>query len=211
MSAANQAGDRPAVSRRKFLYATTAAVGAAGVVAAAWPLIDHLNPDAAIRASGDVIDVDLADLQPAQQRVLRWHNLPIFVVRRTAAMLEALQQQTLVERMADPRSEKRQQPPYAANWHRSIDPAYAVLVGVCTYCACIPQFFAEALFPDDVPGGYVCACCASHFDSAGRAHLGPAQYNLPVPPYDIVKPSRLVIGRNNAANALFTLESIERL
>jgi ubiquinol-cytochrome c reductase iron-sulfur subunit len=210
MSATNQAGDRPAMSRRSLLYATTAAVGAAGIVAAAWPFIDHLNPDAAIRASGDVTDVALADLQSAQQRVLHWHNLPIFVVRRTTAMLEALREKTLVERMVDPRSEKRQQPAYAANWHRSIDPAYAVLVGVCTYCGCVPQFLAEALLPDDAPGGYVCACCASHFDSAGRAHSGPAQYNLPVPPYDIVKQERILVGKNPAGE-LFTLQSVERL
>jgi ubiquinol-cytochrome c reductase iron-sulfur subunit len=210
MSAANQSGDRPTTSRRNLLYATTAAVGAAGIIAAAWPFIGHLNPDAAVRASGDVIDFNLADLQPAQQRVLHWHNLPIFVVRRTAAMLEALREKTLAERLIDPRSEKRQQPAYATNWHRSIDPAVAVLVGVCTYCACVPQFLAEASMPEDVSGGYVCPCCASHFDPAGRAHLGPAQYNLPVPPYDIVKQSRLVIGRN-ASDVRFTLQSIERM
>jgi hypothetical protein len=63
--------------------------------------------------------------------------------------------------------------------------------------------------PTDVTGGYGCPCCASHFDPAGRAHAGPAQYNLPVSPYEVVK-SRLVIGRN-ASDALFTLESIERM
>jgi ubiquinol-cytochrome c reductase iron-sulfur subunit len=210
MSATNQAGDRPAISRRGVLYATTAAVGAAGIVAAAWPFIDHFNPDAAIRASGDVIDVALAELQPAQQRVLHWHNLPIFVVRRTAAMLDALREQTLVERMVDPRSEKRQQPAYAANWHRSIDPAVSVLIGVCTYCGTKPQYSAEASPPDDGPGSYLCPWCASHFDPAGRPYMGPAQYNLPVPPYDMVKPSRLLIGRNKA-DVSFTLQSIERL
>jgi Rieske Fe-S protein len=35
-------------------------MGAAGLVAAAWPLIDQLNPDAALRASGDVVETDLA-------------------------------------------------------------------------------------------------------------------------------------------------------
>jgi ubiquinol-cytochrome c reductase iron-sulfur subunit len=115
--------DRVAVSRRNLLYATTAAVGAAGLVAGAWPFIDQFNPDAAIRASGDVVELDLADLRAAQQRALRWHDLPIFVVRRTAAMLEALQDQTLVARLVDARSEKRQQPPYAATGTaRSIPP-----------------------------------------------------------------------------------------
>ena len=193
-----------------MLYATTAAMGTAGLVAAAWPFIDHFNPDAGIRASGDVIEVDLAGLPPAQPRVLHWHGFPIFVVRRTAAMIDALRDETLLARMTDPKSKKRQQPAYAANWHRSIDPAVSVLVGVCTYCGCVPQFLAEALPPDDGAGSYFCPCSASHFDAAGRPHLGPAQYNLPVPPYEIVKPSRLVVGRNSA-DVSFTLQSIERM
>ena len=210
MSIADKADQPPKASRRSFLYATTAAVGAAGLVAAAWPLIDHLNPDAAVRASADVTEADLADLQPAQPRILRWHDLPVVVVRRTAAMIDALRDEKLLARTIDPRSTKRQQPAYAANWHRSIDPAVSVLIGMCTYCACKPQFFAEPLFSDDVPGGYVCPCCASHFDPAGRPYMGPSQYNLPVPPYDMVKPSRLTIGRITSDRS-FTLQSIERV
>jgi ubiquinol-cytochrome c reductase iron-sulfur subunit len=210
MSTADQATDRRALSRRRLLYVATAAVGAAGLAAAIWPLVDQLNPDAASRAAGDLIEAELADLRPGQQRVLRWHNLPIVVVRRTATMIDALRDQKLLARMVDPKSDKRQQPAYAANWHRSIDPAVSVLIDVCTYCGCKPQFFAEPLFSDDVPGGYVCPCCASHFDPAGRPHMGPAQFNLPVPPHEIVKSSRLVIGRNRS-DPLFTLQSIERM
>jgi len=205
--AANRPTDR--LSRRGALYATTAAVGLAGLVAAIWPFIDQLNPDAATRAAGDVVEADLAALQPGEQRVLRWHDLPIFVVRRTAAMIDVLNDATLVNRLIDAQSEKRQQPAYARNRHRSIDPAVSVLVGVCTYCGCVPQYLAETA-PPDIPGGYVCPCCASRFDPAGRAHMGPAPYNLPVPPYAIVKNTRLVIGKN-AADALFTLQSVERL
>ena len=209
MSAANDA-DLLQMSRRSMLYAGTAAVGAAGLVAAAWPFIDQLNPDAATRAAGDVIDVDLAGLQPARPRSVLWHSLPIVVVRRTEAAIGALRDEKLAARLLDARSEKRQQPAYAANWHRSIDPAVSVLIGVCTYCGCKPQFFAEPLFSDDVPGGYVCPCCAAHYDPAGRPYMGPAQYNLPVPPYDMIKPSRLVIGRN-ASDVSFTLQAIERM
>lgn len=209
MGTANAAGDSPRVSRRSILYAGTAAMGAVGLVAAAWPFIDHLNPDAGTRASGDVIEADLTGLPPAQPRVLHWHGLPISVVRRTAAMVGSLRDERLLARMSDAKSEKRQQPAYAANWHRSIDPAVSVLVGVCTYCACVPQFIAEASPPDDAAGGYLCACCATHFDPAGRPHLGPAQYNLPVPPYEIVG-ARLVIGRNTS-DVSFTLESVERM
>jgi ubiquinol-cytochrome c reductase iron-sulfur subunit len=48
---------------------------------------------------------------------VRWQNLPIFVVKRTAKMLEAMQEQKLVNMLIDPLSEGRQQPPYARNWH----------------------------------------------------------------------------------------------
>ena len=210
MSAADQTVDRRALNRRRLLYATTAAVGAAGLVAAIWPFADQLNPDAASWAAGDVIEADLAGLEPGEPRVLRRHNLPILVARRTAAMVDALRDEKLLARLIDPKSEKRQQPAYAANWHRSIDPAVSVLIGVCTYCGCNPQFFAAPLFSDDVAGGYVCPCCASHFDPAGRPYRGPAQYNLPVPPYDMVRSSRLVIGRTKA-DVSFTLQSIERM
>src|SRR5262249_21738037 len=98
-----------------MLYATTAAVGAAGLVAAIWPLIDQLNPNAAMRATSDVIDVDLAGLPPGEPRTVRWHGLPIFVARRTAAATDALRNETLLARFVDAKSEKRQQPVYAAN------------------------------------------------------------------------------------------------
>jgi ubiquinol-cytochrome c reductase iron-sulfur subunit len=198
----------PAPTRRSFLYTTTAAVGTVGLIAAAWPFIDQMNPDAGLRAAGDIVDLNLINLRPAQQVVLRWHQVPVFVVRRTAGMLRAMQERTFVDRLVDPHSERRQQPAYARNWHRSIDPAYAVLVGICTACACVPLYVAEAS-PPDLAGGYVCPCCASRYDPAGRAYSGSAQYNLPVPPYD-VEHSRIMIGKK-VPGEMFRLESIERI
>jgi ubiquinol-cytochrome c reductase iron-sulfur subunit len=197
-------------TRRGFLYGATAAVGAVGLGAAAWPLIDQLNPDARTRAAGDVVMVDLTGLHAGQQRVVRWHDRPIFVVRRTEAMLQAMQAPQLVAAMTDPRSQRRQQPVYAANPHRSIDPAYAVLLGVCTYCGCVPRYLADGDPPTDPPGGYICECCTSHYDAAGRAHHGAAQLNLPVPPYEMVGATTLRIG-THAGDPVFSLESIERL
>ncbi len=194
------------INRRSFLYSATGAVAAVGVGVAAWPFIHQANPDAAVRAAGDVVEVYLFNLQPAEQRVLRWHGLPIFVVNRTAAMLAAMQDKAFVARLVDAQSEKRQQPAYARNWHRSIDPAYAVLVGVCTYCRCVPTYFADSP-PLAVTGGYGCPCCASRFDPAGRAYYGPAQYNLPVPPHQIGQ-GRIVIGKTGPRDP-FSLESVE--
>jgi ubiquinol-cytochrome c reductase iron-sulfur subunit len=196
-------------SRRRLLYTATAAVGMAGVAAAAWPFLAQMNPDAATRAREDVLEVDLAAIAAGTQRVVRWQGRPIFVTARTPAMLAAMQEATFVRGLLDPRSDKRQQPAYARNWHRSLDPAYAVLVGICTRCGCVPTYFADAgILP--IPGGYGCPCCAARYDPAGRTFAGITDYNLAVPPHEIVAPSRLRIGRN-AMNEPFTLESVERI
>lgn len=209
MPIAKPAAASPAINRRNFLYATTAAVGAVGFAAAGWPFIDQMNPDARVRAAGDTIELNLADILPAERRLVRWHNVPIFVVRRTPAMLDAMRETAFVDRLFDPHSQKRQQPSYARNWHRSIDPAFAVLVGICTACRCVPRYFADASVLN-VAGGYVCPCCNSRYDPAGRAYSGITEYNLPVPPYGTVRHSSILIGRN-PSDELFSLESVERI
>ena len=198
-----------AVSRRCFLYVVTGVVGAAGATAAAWPLIAQMNPDAATREPGDVVAVDLSELQPAQRVAVRWHSYPIFVVRRTDAMLSALQESKFLAQFVDPNSDKMQQPPYAKNWHRSIDPAYAVLVGVCTRCGCVPDYLKDDS-PFGMTGGYMCPCCASHYDPAGRAYGGIGSYNLPVPPHAIEKNARVLIGKTGPRES-FSLDNVERI
>ncbi len=209
MPAAAQTHCWPAIDRRGFLFITTAVVGAAGAVAAAWPLIDQMNMDARVRAAAGIISFDATALRPGERRQLRWRNFPIFVVRRTPAMLAAMQEPAFVAALSDPDSRMRQQPPYARNWHRSIDPAFAVLVGICTKCGCGPNYSAEtSVFT--MAGGYACPCCASHYDPAGRVYSGIAQYNLPVPPYEIGRRSQILLGKNPPGE-LFTFESIEQI
>ena len=192
-------------SRRDFLYLTTGAtfaVGAAGVV---WPLIDQMNPDADTLARGGPIDIDLSPIGPGQQIVVKWQEHPIFIVRRTPEALKSLREPSLLSRLRDPDSEERQQPPYADNWSRSINPEILVLVGVCTHLGCIPEFFPK---PDSLqsianwPGGYFCPCHGSRYDLAGRVFQGvPAPYNLPVPPYHFPKDKVLRLGENPAGQS----------
>lgn len=195
-------------SRRNFLYATTAAMGAAAIVAAGWPFIDQMNPDAGVRAAGDIVDVGVKDLPPGKQKVVRWRHFPVLIVARSPDMLAAMREPQFLGKLFDPRSERRQQPDYARNWHRSIRPEYAVMTGACTYCACILRRIEEVLPPD--PGGsYICPCCASHYDAAGRTYHGIAQFNLPVPPHVFSDPTTISIGKNPPGE-IFTFASIER-
>ena len=200
--------DRSAINRRNFLYAMTAAVGVSGTVVGTWPLIDQMNPDARTRAANDDIVIDLAALLPGKPHVVRWRNFPIFVVQRTTAMLDAMQDNTLVAQLYDRDSHTHQQPSYAQNWHRSIDPAFAVLVGVCTKCTVVPAYCSD-ISSFCVAGGYVCPFCASHYDPAGRAYSGISRYNLPVPPHKLGK-SQIELGRN-ASDESFSLTSVERI
>jgi ubiquinol-cytochrome c reductase iron-sulfur subunit len=187
-------------SRRDFLYIATATVGAVGAAAALVPLIDQMNPDASTLAAGGPVDLDVSKIAEGAQVVVRWRQRPIFVFHRSKATLDAMQSQQMISLLSDPNSEQMQQPPYAANWHRSAKPEFGVLVGICTHLGCIPMFYPTASATTPVsnwPGGYFCPCHGSKYDPAGRVFSGvPAPYNLPVPPYRFVNDTTIRIGEN---------------
>jgi ubiquinol-cytochrome c reductase iron-sulfur subunit len=106
------------------------------------------------------------------------------------------------------------EPGTASNWHRSITPEIAVLVGVCTHLGCIPQFNPSPNATEPAPnwrGGYFCSCHGSMYDLAGRVFRDvPAPYNLPVPPYRFISDTVIRIGEN-PPNVSFDFSSIEQV
>jgi ubiquinol-cytochrome c reductase iron-sulfur subunit len=205
--------DEPSVegeARRDFLLLVAGALGGIGAAAALFPLIDSLNPSADVIAAGAPIDFDLAQLQPGEQKIVAWRSRPVFVVRRTAAELERLQQASDRSLLSDPNSTAFQQPPYAQNWHRSIEPEFLIVVGICTHLGCIPHFEPQpgGAFGANWPGGYFCPCHGSKYDLSARVFSGvPAPYNLPVPPYRFVDKKTIRIGEN-PPGALFDFGDI---
>jgi ubiquinol-cytochrome c reductase iron-sulfur subunit len=201
-------------TRRDFLYIATAAVGAVGAAASLVPLLDQMNPDASTLAAGGPVELDVSKIQPGSQAVVRWRERPIFVVNRTAPILQGLQDPKLLAELADPQSNEIQQPPYADNWHRSVKPEYGVLVGICTHLGCIPMFepLPNASQPAaNWPGGYFCPCHGSKYDLAGRVFRGvPAPYNLPVPPHRFVNDTTIRIGEN-PPDVTFDFDSIRQI
>jgi ubiquinol-cytochrome c reductase iron-sulfur subunit len=204
----------PEVKRRDMLsLVTTAAVGI-GVAAVAWPFIDSMDPAADVIAAGAPIDIDLSKIAAGQQIVVLWRGAPMLVVNRTPEALKTLQDPGLISRLSDPNSSVRQQPSYAENWHRSVKPEYAVLVGICTHLGCLPNYLPA---PDPAtpapnwPGGYFCPCHGSKYDLAGRVYSGvPAPYNLPVPPYRFVNDTTVRIG-DNPPGETFALTSVVQM
>lgn len=200
--------------RRDFLKLVTAAVAAVGVGAIAWSFIDSMNPDEATIAAGAPIDVDLKPIAEGQQIVVLWRGKPMLIVKRTKEAVASLQEKKVVALLSDPDSKVAQQPGYAQNWHRSIKPELAVMVGVCTHLGCLPGYFPKpsATTPvPDWPSGYFCPCHGSKYDLAGRVWKGvPAPYNLPIPPYRFLSDTSIRIGENPQGQS-FSLSSVVQM
>jgi ubiquinol-cytochrome c reductase iron-sulfur subunit len=204
----------PEPTRRDFLSLIAISGAAIGAGAIAWPLIDSMNPSADVIAAGAPIDLDISKIAVGQQVVVLWRGAPMLIVNRTPQALKTLQDPSMISRLSDPESTVHQQPPYAENWHRSVKPEYAVMVGICTHLGCLPGYMPT---PDpsspapDWPGGYFCPCHGSKYDLAGRVYKGvPAPYNLPVPPYNFVNDKTLRIGENPKSGT-FELSSVVQM
>jgi len=208
------AGTSGKATRRDFLYVATAAFGAVEAAAALVPFVSQMNPDAATLAAGGPVKLDLKIVAPGQQVVVPWRSRPVFVTHRTAAALQKLRDPALLALLADPQSTQLQQPPYIENWHRSIKPAFGVVIGICTHLGCIPLFEPQAnpMLPAvNWPGGYFCPCHGSKYDLAGRVFHGvPAPYNLPVPPYHFLSDTTTRIGEN-PSESNFEFASIRQI
>jgi ubiquinol-cytochrome c reductase iron-sulfur subunit len=121
----------------------------------------------------------------------------VWVIRRSKEVIDNLS--SLANRLRDPDSLVDQQPSYAKNLYRSINPEYLVLIGVCTHLGCSPKYRPElGSLGANWPGGFYCPCHGSTFDLAGRVFKGvPAPINLEVPPYTFVNKHLLLIGSDN--------------
>lgn len=183
--------------RRRFLTATTAVVGAVGAGIAAVPFIKSWNPSARAKLAGAPVTADLTGLQEGQRLILEWRGQPIWIVKRSKAILDALP--TLDANLRDPLSQNLdQQPSYIKGETRSLKPEISVLVGLCTHLGCSPEMAAEIKpepYDPDWKGGYFCPCHKSRFDMAGRVFQGvPAPTNLVVPPHYYENDTTIVVG-----------------
>jgi ubiquinol-cytochrome c reductase iron-sulfur subunit len=192
--------DNVDTGRRNFLIGATTAVGSVGVVGAAVPFVGSWNPSAKALAAGAPVKVDISKLSPGEilGPIPAWRDKPVFVIKRSDSMLEVLN--TLNDRLADPESQREQQPSYAQNETRSIRRDVLVLVGLCTHLSCSPKFrpaIQPEVYDEEWIGGFFCPCHGSKFDLAGRVYAGvPAPSNLEVPPHFYESDSVIVIGED---------------
>ena len=183
--------------RRRLLIGATSAAGAVGAIGVAVPFVASWNPSAKAKAAGAPVKADISKLEPGQQMIVEWRGKPVWVVRRTEEALANLEK--LNGQLADPSSEKPQQPEYIPGTSaRSLRPEIMVMVGICTHLGCSPTYRPEVA-PDDMGpewlGGFFCPCHGSRFDLSGRVYAGvPAPTNLVIPPHSYQDDNTLVIG-----------------
>ena len=190
--------------RKRLLLAATAGMAGTGIVLSAVPFIASLQPSQRARAAAAPVQVDLKPLEPGQQITIAWRGRPVWVLRRTADMLERMGTESHLELLRDPDSElQSQQPEYARNAGRAINPEYFIVIGICTHLGCVPTFrpdIAPAELGPDWIGGYFCQCHGSRFDLAGRVHKGvPAPSNLVIPPYRYLEDLLIEVGTDQVA------------
>ena len=57
--------------RRNFLFTATYTIGAVGLGATVWPLVDQMNPDASVKALSTT-EVDVSSVEPGKTITVLW-------------------------------------------------------------------------------------------------------------------------------------------
>jgi ubiquinol-cytochrome c reductase iron-sulfur subunit len=166
-------------TRRDFLFIATGAAAAVGGLAAAWPLVSQMNPDASTIAAGAPIEVDLTPIAEGQDIKVFWRGKPIYISHRTKKQIDEARA-VPVASLPDPQTDEARVKEGHAQW--------LVVIGICTHLGCIP------IAHEGNYDGFFCPCHGSQYDSSGRIRQGPAPLNLPVPPYAFLSDSKIKIG-----------------
>ena len=168
--------DKKKPNRRDFIFTATAAVGAVGAGAAAWPLIDQMNPSKDVEALAK-IEIDLSGLAEGQSKTVLWRGKPLFIKHRSPEEINEAKNVSFKD-LPDPQKDEE----------RALNPKFLILVGVCTHLGCVP-----AADKGDFKGWF-CPCHGSHYDTSGRIRKGPAPTNLEIPPYKYVNDNTILVG-----------------
>ncbi len=186
----------PSGDRRDFLYYATAGTGVVVAGAAAWPLVNSMNPSADTRAASQ-LRVDVSGVGEGTQLTVLFLGKPVFIRRRTPDEIEAaraVEMSDLVDPLA--RNANLADAAPATDEDRSLATfdgentgEWLVMQGVCTHLGCVPLGDGSGDF-----GGWFCPCHGSHYDTAGRIRRGPAPENLPIPAVEFIDETTLLLG-----------------
>src|SRR5690606_787265 len=121
--------------------------------------------------------VDLSKIAVGQSIKVVWRGKPVFIRHRTEEEIAEASAVNLDD-LPDPQPDSARAEP----------PDWLIVGGVCTHPGCMP------LGDQGDYGGWFCPCHGSHYDTSGRIRKGPAPANLPVPQYQFLSDTTVLIG-----------------
>tara|TARA_B100001996_G_scaffold72546_1_gene53268 strand:- start:107 stop:622 length:516 start_codon:yes stop_codon:yes gene_type:complete len=163
-------------NRRDFIFTASYTIGAVGLGATIWPLIDQMNPDSSVKALSTT-EVDISQIQPGKSITVLWRGKPVFIKRRTQSEISEAQSVKL-EELKHPEKDQ----------DRVKKPEWLVMLGICTHLGCVP------LSDKGEYQGWFCPCHGSHYDTSGRIRKGPAPVNMEIPKYTFIDDNTIKIG-----------------
>lgn len=187
--AEDHAGDHGA-TRRDFLYYATAGAGAVAAGAAAWTLVNQMNPSADVQALSS-IQVDISGVEEGTQLTVKWLGKPVFIRHRTQEEIDrarADDSATLIDHL----SQNPNKPGSSADdANRTLDDdgRWLVQIGVCTHLGCVPIGNGAGDYQ-----GWFCPCHGSHYDASGRIRRGPAPENMHIPVAEFLDDTTIKLG-----------------
>ncbi len=174
-------------TRRDFIYVASGMLGVVGVAGLAWPFIDQMLPDAAVRAAGEPVEIDISSIEPGGAIIVTWRGKPYFIRRLTE------EEVTAVDALGEGDTKDWQPAAERIDEVEGGDAAGWIVVSAnCTHLGCIPKVVEVGA------EGWHCPCHGSVFDMTGRILRGPAAINLPRPPHAFADASTLIIGTDTA-------------
>lgn len=168
----------PIENRSNFHYLMLGGTATAGIYSAkamVHTVVEYMGASASVSASGQ-IEVKLDEIPEGKSVLFKWRGKPLFIRHRTGDEITK-EQSVNVADLRDPQKDE----------DRVKDPAWLVVIGVCTHLGCVPIANSGDF------GGYYCPCHGSHYDASGRIRKGPAPLNLEVPVHEF-KGNLLVVG-----------------
>ena len=153
--------------RRGFMGKAFGAVAGVGAVASLYAMKKSWDPLPSVRSAG-FTTLDMSAYKENELVVEKWRGKPIFVLKKTAAMLA---KQNDADKARD----------ILVNGEH-----YMVCIGLCTHLGCIPGYRPET---ED----FLCACHGGMYDFTGMVTKAPPPRGLDIPPFK-VDGNKLVLG-----------------
>ncbi len=153
--------------RRAFMGKAFGAVAGVGAVASLYAMKKSWDPLPSVRSAG-FTTLDMSAYKENELVVEKWRGKPIFVLKKTAAMLA---KQTDADKARD----------VLVNGEH-----YMVCIGLCTHLGCIPGYRPES-------SDFLCACHGGMYDFTGMVTKAPPPRGLDIPPFK-VDGNKLVLG-----------------